>query len=62
MIEFEIVIGENNTRGFWVFNWEDGVYEFQIEEGKGRRRVLFSGDISYLEEVFKKVLDEINRN
>jgi len=45
-----------------VFNWEEGVYEFQIEEGEGRRRVLFSGDISHLEEVFKKVLDEINRN
>jgi len=62
MIEFEVVIGENNVRGFFVFNWEEGVYEFLIEEEDGKRKVLFSGDIEYLKEILQKILAEIKRN
>lgn len=62
MIEFDIIMGEDNVRGFWVFDWENGVYEFQIEEGVDKRKILFLGDLSHLEETITKILEEINRN
>jgi len=63
LIRFDIIMGEEDEKmGFWVFDWENGVYEFQIDEGDNKRKILFFGDISYLKETLEKILEEIKRN
>ena len=64
MIAFEIVTKDGIGKAFFVFNWNEGIYEFMTEDNKKRdlRKVLFSGDILYLKEVLKEILNELEKN
>ena len=61
-IEFEVVTKDDSKRAFFVFNWEEGIYEFQIEKQPYKKEVLFSGDIEHLKETLERIKKEIKRN
>jgi len=62
MITFDIVVGNDVKKGCIVFDWENNIYEFLIEEGGNTKRTIFGGDIASFKEVLKKALEEIERN
>ena len=62
MIGFETVRGEEDVICYWVFDWENNIYKFLIEDEPNVLKVLFEGDIDYLYETCKKVMKEIKKH
>jgi|GEM_PF-5626166 len=60
MITFDAVIGGDVKKISIVFDWENEIYEFLLDEGD-TKKLIFSGDINYLKEVMKKALNEISK-
>jgi len=60
MITIDAVIGGDVKKISIVFDWENEIYEFLLDEGD-TKKLIFSGDINYLKEVMKKALNEISK-